>query len=47
MSKCKNCGKENDDLTLLLAEHSKRGKIMICRECWITLYDEKIICSTY
>lgn len=38
MGKCEICGKNGEDLTLLVANHKELGEIEICSECWEKLY---------
>jgi len=47
MGKCKICGKNGEDLTLLSANHKEFGRIMVCEECWKKLWNRnRMICST-
>jgi len=45
MEECKLCGKNGEDLSLLSANHKEIGKIMVCRECWVKLYEENRMLS--
>jgi ribosome-binding protein aMBF1 (putative translation factor) len=47
MGKCELCGKNGDDLSLLSANHKDRGYVMVCRDCWVKLYDgNRMVCGT-
>jgi protein-arginine kinase activator protein McsA len=45
MSECKLCGKNEENLTLLSADHKEMGWIMICQTCWVKLYEENAMVS--
>ncbi|MFQ5997972.1 MAG: hypothetical protein ACE5KO_01555 [Candidatus Bathyarchaeia archaeon] len=47
MGKCRTCGNQGEDVSVLLVEHDKLGKIMICQECWVKLHEEHVVRSTY
>ena len=38
MSECKLCGKNEEGLSLLGADHKELGHMMVCQECWVDLY---------
>jgi len=40
MNKCDLCKKRGENLSLLSANHKEHGRIMVCRNCWVTLYSE-------
>jgi superfamily II helicase len=40
MAKCRICGKNGKELSLLSAHHKKFGQIEICSDCWEKLYNE-------
>jgi len=47
MGKCKLCGKNGEDLTLISASHKDLGRIMVCDECWKKLWNEnRMVCGT-
>ncbi len=47
MYECQLCGKKGKNLSLMAANHKDLGFIMVCRECWVKLYDEnRMVCST-
>lgn len=43
MNECKLCGKNGGDLSLFSANHKELGNVMVCRECWVKLYDDNIM----
>ena len=44
---CELCGKRGEDLSLLSANHKDFGQIMVCRDCWIELYEEnRMVCGS-
>ena len=43
MSKCKLCRKNEENITLLSADHKELGQIMVCQECWAKLYEKNIM----
>jgi len=45
MGECKLCEKNGEDLSLLSATHKELGKIMVCQECWVKLYEENRMLS--
>jgi len=45
MEECKLCGKKGNDLSLYSANHKDLGQIMVCRECWVNLYDKNRMVS--
>lgn len=47
MGKCGICGRNDEGLSLLSANHKDLGYIMICQDCWQKLYVEnRMVCST-
>ncbi|MGD8545909.1 MAG: hypothetical protein PVH12_07015 [Candidatus Bathyarchaeota archaeon] len=47
MRKCKICGKNGKDLSLLSVNHKELGRVMVCQECWKKLWNNnRMICST-
>jgi hypothetical protein len=40
MGECGICGKNGEKLSLLSAHHKELGRVLVCRECWVKLYDE-------
>jgi len=47
MSECKLCGKNDENLTLLSADHKDLGQIMVCSQCWKKLWNEnRMVCGT-
>jgi len=46
LDKCDLCKKQDEDLTLLSANHKKLGRIWICQDCWTKLYqDRNLVCD--
>ena len=45
MVECKLCRKNGENLSLLSADHKELGHIMVCRDCWVKLYDENQMVS--
>ena len=45
-SECEICGKRGEDLSRLSANHKELGLIMVCQECWVSLYDENQMVSS-
>ena len=38
--KCELCGKNGEDMSRFSANHKELGLLMVCRECWVRLYDD-------
>lgn len=47
MEECKLCGKNDENLSLVGANHKELGYIMVCKECWVKLYAKnRMVCGT-
>jgi ribosome-binding protein aMBF1 (putative translation factor) len=47
MSGCNLCGRNNEGLSLFLAQHKTMGYIDVCQDCWKKLSnDNKLVCGT-
>lgn len=42
---CELCGKSEEDLSRLSANHKKLGLLMVCQDCWVRLYNENHMVS--
>lgn len=45
MVKCDLCGRNEEGLSVLDANHKELGHIWVCRECWVRLYEENRMVS--
>ena len=40
LCKCDLCGRSEEDLSLLSANHKEYGWIDVCKDCWTDLYNK-------
>ena len=46
LNECELCGKREEDLSRFSANHKELGLIMVCQECWVSLYDDNHMVSS-
>ena len=45
LNECELCGKRGEDFSRFSANHKELGLIMVCQECWVSLYDDNHMVS--
>jgi len=47
MGKCEICGKNEEGLSLLQANHRQLGYVNMCQACWESIYTKNLmVCGT-